>query len=204
MAENKKQQELTVDAALAQIKALCVKADELNTAANDTLKGITGAIIGACFAFKGNALRLNNFVTKSLMLIKKSAVRKYAPRIEDYVSHECGLKKSEEGYILEDKKALQAAADSVKTASLITYKSDEKTKEEKNKKAEKAAEKQSMLDASAKERVLLMLKSQLADAEKRQEKELSKPQKAYNQSEVDKVKEECKLLKACIDFAEKQ
>lgn len=193
--------EMDVNAALEKFTKILEKSDALNVACNEQLKAVVGAMVGACFAFHDKGARLNAFMKKAFTLISKSAVAKYKKNIADYLENKCGLSIEEGFYSADDTKALQKGADDLKTASLITYKSEKTEKAAAAAKLEKAEKKQAFLDASAHERVLSKILALKAEAEERKGK-LTKitDSKKRNEKEIGKTSEEIAELEKVIAF----
>lgn len=193
--------EMDVKAALEKFSKVLEKSNELNEACNEQLKAVVGAMVGACFAFNKKPARLNGFLKKAFTLIGKSAVSKYKKNIADYIENACGIGYECDTYELSDCKALQKGADDLKTASIITYKSEKTEKAAAAAKLEKAEKKQAFLDASAHERVLSKILALKAEAQERKDK-LTKvtDTKKRNGKEIDKTTEEIAELERVIAF----
>ena len=165
---------------------------------------VLGAFTGAAFAFSKNAAYLSAFMKEGFKRLGKSALSKYSRQIKDYIRHECGISELNGVYSVEDTKALQKAADAVKTFNVLTYESAETISTKENKKEERKLEKAKFTDASAKERVIMFLTAKLSETQERLNTEEKKTGKNFNQKEIDKVRKEVELMNAVISFAEKQ
>lgn len=187
--------ELSLETALAQLESAISEAAKTSEASasqmNETLKMVAGAAIGGISAFCKKPLKLNAFVVKAVKVIRAAkALGAYRAKVIDYIEHETGVTLSEEGYEFKDSKALGAARENLKTASLTTYESKAKADEKKAKADEKKLAKQSYLDASAKQRVLLTLTSLICDVSKkddeksRQERAIYEKLVAFVESEI--------------------
>lgn len=197
--------EISVESAIAELKAALDNVTKLHDATNDALKAVAGSILGGIGAFHKQERKLNAYVEQALKAVKKNAVcGRYYRKIEDFILHESGVSVDEYGFVMADTGALAKAQEAVKTASIITYVSEE-TKAAKTAKAnDRTLAKQAFVDASAKERVLAFLKSGIDDAEKRKAKEDKKDLDKRNGAEVDKTTEEIKIFERLIEFLSKQ
>lgn len=163
MAENKKT-EISVESAVAAFSSALEKAHEINVSANESLKALLGAFIGGAAAFAKRPMKLNAFFAKALKALRADKeLKAYSRKFEDYVTHEIGVTKTEDGYELTDNKKLSGASEAMKTASLVTYVSAEKAAEAKEKEEQKKAEKAEYANMGAKDQVKESLLQLLAN-----------------------------------------
>lgn len=196
---------LTLEQAFEQLHSALEATHVLEGAANDFLKEVVGAIVGGIGAFAKDGLTLNAFVGESLKAVKKDPVcKKYAKRITDYVLHETGVKETRLGFKLEDTTALHNAQTAVSTLSVATYESKETAEKKAAEKAEKAEKKQSLIDRTAKQRVLVSLNAERSKALEYIKKEENKAADKRNESEIKKARESAQLYESLIAFAEQQ
>ena len=198
---------MDVNAALDKFAAILAKTDALNTQCNEQLRAVTGAMIGAAFAFSGpkKVMRFNNFMKKAIAMLGKSAIAKHKKAIVDYLTHMCGIVCEDKCYAVGETADLQKGADALKTASLITYKSEETQQAEKAAKDERDEKKQAYIDATAHQRVLMQLLTMKKTAEEKKAKlakvtDLSK----RNSAEIKKTGEELETIEALINYMDQR
>ena len=189
---------------LEKLSAALNASDTVTAEAVKASQAVLGAFTGAAFAFSKNAAYLSAFMKEGFKRLGKSALSKYSRQIKDYIRHECGISELNGVYSVSDTKALQKAADEVKTFNVLNYESAETISEKENKKEEKKLEKAKFTDASAKDRVLMFLNAKLSETQERLNSEEKKTGKNFNQKEIDKARDELKLIASVISFAEKQ
>lgn len=205
MSENNvKTAEVTVESAINELKAALDNVTKLHNAANDALKVVAGSILGGIGAFHKQERKLNAYVEQALKAVKKNPVcSRYYRKIEDFILHESGVVVDEYGYVMADTKKLATAQESVKTASILTYESEETQKAKEAKSDERKLAKQAFIDATAKERVLAFLEKGVQDAKARRGKADHKDADKRNGAEVDKTTEEIKYFEQLIEFLNK-
>lgn len=202
MAENKiATPEISVKSALDELRQALEKAQELQIATNAELQAVTGKLLGGVNAFHKDPRKVTTFLSNGFAMLKRDKVlRRYANGIIDFITHEAGVTADEDGYIVTSTKKLDTAQKGLKETSLLDYKSKETEKKAQEKKDQKAAEKQSFTDASAKERTIMFLNTRMADIKSRLEKEDNKEGKKRNEKELQKVREERKYLEQLIAY----
>lgn len=114
--------------------------------------------------FSKSPLKFNAIFAGAFKLLEDcKATKKYCKNIRDYVLHNAGVVQSEEGYELQDGKALDSACKSYKEVALKDYKSSETIAAETKAKEEKATAKQAFKDASAKQQAALLINTTISD-----------------------------------------
>lgn len=199
--------EISVESALATFSKALEKAHEINNVTNETLKTLLGAFIGGTAAFSHRPMKLNTFFTKALKALKADKeLKAYSRKFEDYVTHEIGVTKTEDGFELTDSKKLSTAAEAAKTASIVTYVSEEKKAEKAEKDSQKKAVKEEYENKSAKDQIMFSL-TQLLAAESDKFKKLSdKANKEHRNLDAAGLKAEKRTayVKSLIAFLETQ
>ena len=199
--------EISVESALATFGKALEKAHEINNVTNETLKTLLGAFIGGTAAFSHRPMKLNTFFTKALKALKADKeLKAYSRKFEDYVTHEIGVTKTEDGFELTDSKKLSTAAEAAKTASIVTYVSEEKAAEKAEKDSQKKAAKEDYESKSAKDQIMFSL-TQLLAAESDKFKKLSdKANKEHRNLDAAGLKAEKRTayVKSLIAFLETQ
>lgn len=204
MSKNVKSVEISVESAIAELEKALNNAHVLHSATNAALQAVAGALLGGIGAFHKDPRKLSVYVEQALKLVRKDTVMcKYYKRIKDYIEHESGVQADEYGYVMADTKKLATAQESVKTASLVTYVSEDTQKEKENKAEEKALAKQAFIDATAKERVLAFLAKGIDDAKKRRDKADNKYADKRDEAEIRKANEEIGYFEQVIEFLSK-
>ncbi len=202
------EKKITVAEALSVVTAAITVVNAVAETSNLALQGILGSLLGGIGAFHADNQELDAFLVKAFKSLKEcKPLAKYMPVIMDYVMHETGVEAGDYGYkFAAGKNALRKldkAQAGVKTLSVKDYKSEEKKTELANKKLNRQKTKQEFVDASPKDRVLLLLNTAIADAKTRVEKEEKKGVKG-NQTEINKARSERVIIEKLIAFLDQQ
>lgn len=199
--------EISVESALATFGKALEKAHEINNVTNETLKTLLGAFIGGTAAFSHRPMKLNAFFTKALKALKADKeLKAYSRKFEDYVTHEIGVTKTEDGFELTDSKKLSTAAEAAKTASIVTYVSEEKAAEKAEKDSQKKAAKEDYESKSAKDQIMFSLTQLLSSESDKLKKLEDKAKKEHRNLDTAGLKAEKRTayVKSLIAFLETQ
>lgn len=199
--------EISVESALATFGKALEKAHEINNVTNETLKALLGAFIGGTAAFSHRPMKLNAFFTKALKALKADKeLKAYSRKFEDYVTHEIGVTKTEDGFELTDSKKLSSAAEAAKTASIVTYVSEEKAAEKAEKDSQKKAAKEDYESKSAKDQIMFSLTQLLSSESDKLKKLEDEAKKEHRNLDATGLKAEKRTgyVKSLIAFLEKQ